>query len=89
MTAPRPIALELLTEAEAIRRIHGRDSDVRAWLRGLLGVRRRGPTGSVLYDWRAVVASMPLADEPPPEQERPNTRQSVTQQGRRRTLRAR
>lgn len=30
MTAPRPIALELLTEAEAIRRIHGRDSDVRA-----------------------------------------------------------
>lgn len=33
MTAT-PIADELLTEAQAVGRIPGRDSEVRAWLRG-------------------------------------------------------
>lgn len=64
MSAPPAIALELLTEAEVVRRIRGRDADVRAWLRGLRGVRRRGPCG-VLYDWSRVVMAMPLDDEEP------------------------
>ena len=66
MTAPSlaPVAIELLTEAECVRRVPGRDSEVREWLRSLAGVRRRGPTGIVLYVWPEVVVRMPLLDEP-------------------------
>jgi hypothetical protein len=57
MTAPYPIAEELLTEAEAVRRVHGRDATVRAWLREL-GIARRGPTGARLYLWSEVCAAL-------------------------------
>lgn len=66
--ASRPsiaIADELLTESEAVRRVPGRDADVRAWLRGL-GIARRGPTGATLYRWAEVLAAIPLAEEPAP-----------------------
>lgn len=89
MTAPHARAAELLTEAECIRRIRGRDSDVRDWLRGLSGVRRRSPTGGVLYDWLAVVEAMPLVDEALPGREQGAPRAAVTPQGRRRALRGR
>lgn len=59
------IAEELLTESEAVRRIPGRDADVRAWLRGL-GIARRGPTGTTLYRWSEVLAAIPLLEEPAP-----------------------
>lgn len=65
MTAPVAIADELLTEAEVIRRVPGRDADVRAWLRSLR-IARRGPTGVVIWRWSEVLARIPLADEPPP-----------------------
>ena len=57
------IAEEVISEAEAVRRVPGRDSDVRAWLRGL-GVARRGPTGATCYRWSEVVAALPLVSEP-------------------------
>jgi hypothetical protein len=63
MPTPPAIAAELLTEAECIRRIPGRSSEVRAWLRTLAGVRRRGPTGLILYPWHEVLSRLPLADE--------------------------
>ena len=63
MTAPIPIAEELLTEADVIRRIPGRDADVRAWLRGLR-IALRGPTGILLYRWSAVLSRLPSADYP-------------------------
>ena len=66
MTAPIPIAEELLTEAEVIRRVPGRDADVRAWLRGLR-IALRGPTGILVYRWSAVLSRLPAADAPPPE----------------------
>lgn len=63
MTAPLPVVAELLTERACVMRIPGRDADVRAWLRTLSGVRRRGPTGLVLYVWPEVLARLPLAEE--------------------------
>ena len=71
-----PAALELLTEVECVRRIPGRDTEVRAWLRSLAGVRRKGPTGMTLYVWSDVVARMPSADvddtvEEPPQPQAP------------------
>lgn len=67
MSAPSAliVAEELLTEPEAVRRIPGRDSDVREWLRGL-GIARRGPTGIRVYRWSEVVAAMPLEAAPVP-----------------------
>lgn len=59
------IAEELITESEATRRVPGRDSEVRAWLRSL-GIARRGPTGGTLYRWSEVVAAVPLLAEPEP-----------------------
>ena len=66
MTAPRPsiaIAEELLSESEALRRVPGRDADVRAWLREL-GIARRGPTGVTLYRWSEILAALPFLSEP-------------------------
>lgn len=64
MTASVPIADELLTKAEVIRRVPGRDADVRAWLRSLR-IARRGPTGILVYRWSAVLSRLPAADAPP------------------------
>lgn len=60
-----PIADELLTEAQATARIPGRDSEVRAWLRGL-GICRLGPTGVRVYRWAEVLDCLPLESAPPP-----------------------
>lgn len=59
---------ELLTEAEVVRRVPGRDSDVREWLRSL-AIARQGPTGLRLYRWSEVLAHLPLerpVEAPPP-----------------------
>lgn len=66
MTAAQPVAIaaELLTEAECVRRIPGRDATVREWLRSLEGVRRRSPSGVICYVWPDVLTRLPLADEP-------------------------
>ena len=63
------IADELLTEADVVRRIPGRDADVRAWLRGLR-IARKGPTGIRLWRWAEVLARLPLEHEEVPT---PNT----------------
>lgn len=75
MTAQRaPIAEEVLTEAEAVRRIPGRDAEVRAWLKANVRA-RRGPTGVRCYLWGEVLAALPLDEEdapaPAPVRERP------------------
>jgi len=78
MTAPHPIAEELLTESEVVRRVPGRDATVRTWLRGL-GIARRGPTGVRLYLWSEVCAALARErDEParPPQASRGSLRRS-------------
>lgn len=62
MISPVAIAEELLTEAEAVRRIPGRDAEVREWLRGL-GIARRGPTGVRVFRWSEILSRMPLVEE--------------------------
>ena len=63
VTVQVAIADELLTEAEVLRRVPGRDAAVRDWLRGL-GIARRGPSGLRVYRWAEVLAALPL-DAPP------------------------
>lgn len=60
------IADEVLTEAEAVRRVPGRDAEVRAWLRDNVRA-RRGPTGIRVYRWAEVLAALPLLEEPAAE----------------------
>jgi len=66
------IAEELLSEAQAVARIPGRDSEVRAWLQRL-GIARRAPTGGTLYRWSEIVTSLPLVSEPVPAAPRTST----------------
>ena len=68
-----PIADELLTEAQAVARIPGRDSEVRAWLRGL-GISRLGPTGVRVYRWAEILAALPLESAPAPPSPAPQGR---------------
>lgn len=74
----RPAPSELVTEAEAVARIPGRDAAVRAWLREL-GIARMGPTGVRCYVWSEVLDRLPLADAapaPPPSPARNRLRAS-------------
>lgn len=63
---------EILTETEVVRRVRGRDAEVRAWLRGL-GIARRGPTGARVYLFSEVVAALPRYDGPVPVPKKSST----------------
>lgn len=71
---------ELLTEAQAVSRIPGRDSGVRKWLRGLR-IARRGPTGMRLYRLSEILAHLDSAETTIPNE----VQQSLTARGLRRS----